>query len=492
MPHLKSNPGFKTERASTNGGSSVPSIREHHPFQQVIVWSMAWIQEAEYWSSPLNCHEKLFKCIGEIGKPLGREHWLVLGAVRVEYPADIDLVTHLKAAWKILRMRYPDIATELCADEKRYYPIFDKTQLDAWCESTFRIEITVQSSDELLTEQLRLADTHPTCHWIPASNEICLVWSHWRWDGRGGTMLFDQLLSQLENPAPLPTIFDGSEARRLIPSLDVVLEMPTDRDPNWSVRADELIATYTQGQPSIGLPIPAERTTASPGKTRRCELCIPAKEATALRQACRERGITMTTAIQASTIVQTARANQTSPATRFISWLGFDLRKYCPRPFNGPIHGPSLRMLGLPINVEARAPWHELVRSIQPIYAQTWPQSESDMLFVRVPFVEKATAMFQAASAVSAADDLPAPSEPYISSLGILERLIQERYGMIEVRKVAVKVQTLSQQVGLHLWSWKDDSYVGASYNEAYYSPADVERWLVALKENLVRNLLSR
>jgi hypothetical protein len=33
---------------------------------------MSWTQQDGYWSGPLDCHEKLFRFIGDVGKPLGR------------------------------------------------------------------------------------------------------------------------------------------------------------------------------------------------------------------------------------------------------------------------------------------------------------------------------------------------------------------------------------------------------------------------------------
>ncbi|KAL4902268.1 hypothetical protein BDW74DRAFT_66243 [Aspergillus multicolor] len=450
---------------------------------------MSWTQNATegYWHRPLDCHDRLFQFVGDSGKPLGREHWLILGAVQLEYNSDIDIIPQLRAAWKSLRLRHPDIALELHPDEKRYYPIHDRGALEAWCNQTFRVEHAARSADELQKcEHLRLSGPHATCHWIPASNQIAIVSSHARWDGCGEMMLFHQLLTELENPSPPPSTFDGSEAHRLVPSLDAVIGMPSMRDESWTRRADDLLATYLEDQPSIGLPIPAERIKAVPSASYRIESRIPAKTATALRRSCREHGITLTTALHASAIAETAAANPSSPADRYISWLAFDLRKYCPAPFNGPVHAPSLRVVGLPINVPARASWADLVRAIQPLYWQSWYMDVNNMMFVRVPFVEKATALFKTPQPA----DVPPPTEPNINSLGPLETHLQARYGPVGVRDVMIMVHMLSPQVYVHCWSWGDVLYFSASFNEAFYELTSVERWLNAVKGNLVGNLM--
>ncbi|KAL4924591.1 uncharacterized protein BDV17DRAFT_295227 [Aspergillus undulatus] len=282
---------------------------------------MSWTRQSGNWSRPLGCHDRLFQFIGDSGKPLGREHWVMIGAVHLVLPAGMDIVAQLRTAWKTLRLRHPDIAHELHQDEK-----------------------------------------HTT-------RSVALVGSHWRWDGLGLIMVLHGLLAKLENPTPLPTVFDGSEAQHLIPSLDIAIGMPSIRDPNWDRRADELISTYLNGQFSIGLlPDSKLSTPVLPGNTHRVNLRVPAKDTLALCEACRAQGITLTTAIHDSAVC----SNASSPATRYISWQAFDLRKYCPPPFNGPIHGPSLRMVGLPANVEARAPWDKLVRAIHLVYAQSW------------------------------------------------------------------------------------------------------------------------
>ncbi|KAL2825693.1 hypothetical protein BJY01DRAFT_256198 [Aspergillus pseudoustus] len=231
-------------------------------------------------------------------------------------------------------------------------------------------------------------------------------------------MVLNEFLHELEHPTPLRRTFNGSEARHLIPSLDVVLVMPAVREPKLSVRADELLATYTEGQSSISLPIPPGKATLPPRNTRRCEVQIPADD-------------------------------DINPGV-------CDRQDGCAQQPNQP---------GYTLNLLSRLSTYAniLVRTIQPMYRQSWSVSESDVLFVRVPLVEKATAMFQAAAAVALAGEngwedegmpAPAPSELYISSLGIHHGRMKQRYGAVGVRRVAVMVHTLSQQLMVHVWSW--------------------------------------
>ncbi|RDW58577.1 uncharacterized protein DSM5745_11268 [Aspergillus mulundensis] len=453
---------------------------------------MAWTQQGEYWSRPLDCHDRQFQVIAEFGKPQGREQAMLMGVVQLQTPdeADIDLVSQLRAAWKALRLKHPDIALVLDNDEKRYYPVRDEQDLEGWCDATFRVE-KVPSSDEVLGEIMPMAAPHATCHWVPASNQLCLVSSHWRWDCRGIIKLLHCLLSELASPTPLPATFDGDEARHLVPSLDVVLGMPDTLEPAWEARADELIASAMseENQVTIGLPISPGRATSLPGNTRRVGIRIAAEQALALRQSCRKHGVTLTTAVHASIIAETARVC-TTDASKYVAPALFDLRRYCPPPSDGPTHAASLRMLALPLTVNAHASWSELAHAIQPIYRQSFDPEKSNMLFVRVPYVNKVTALLQGLKDM---DIHPAQdSEPHLSSLGVIDGQIERAYGDVEVRDVSFMIQMLTGQVLVYFWSWGGEMRLAASYNEAYYSRDQVDRWLEAVRENLVENLLGR
>ena len=429
---------------------------------------MSWTQLDGIWSRPLDCHDRLFQFIAGMGAPLGREHWSIMVNARIQLPKepDFSIITRLQEAWKALRFRHPDIAIELLDDNKRYHPISNEKMLEEWCNETFRVEAaSIASADDFFGHQYRLPGPYATLHWFPSSNQIALASSHWRWDGRGAIWVLHHLLSEFENPGALPTVFDGAEARNLVPSLDTVIGMPTEHEPQWEERADEMIKQIIAGQPSIGLSPPGDRT-ALPGDTRRAELVISAAEASALRAAAREQGITLTTAMHASAVIETVQRSTDISAKNFSSWAPIDVRKYCPAPFNGPVHAPSLRCVGLPLIVEARAPWHDLTESIHRTYhSPSWALDKGNMMFVRVPYVDKATALFKVAPQGSRP-----PTDPNISSLGILNDYVQSCYGSIGVEDISLMVHILSQQVYVHFWTWNGNLHISASYNEAYYT----------------------
>ncbi|OTB16940.1 hypothetical protein K445DRAFT_36957, partial [Daldinia sp. EC12] len=417
---------------------------------------MSWTHEGEYWRRPLDCHDKMFRSIAAAGAPFGREHWLMAGWLQLGFPSTIDSATQeqrLRGAWSALRLRHPDIALTLHEDEKRYAPLTDDQALEQWTNVTFRISTEAGSVDELFSRHLKVAPSmHATCYWVPASSEVAIVSSHWRWDGRGLIMMlhsFMVLLGCSTTPSPTMQAVVGSEAANLVPTLDAVMGMPVTPKDEWTV--------------------------------------FPKDVTTALREACRARRLRLTAALHASVVLETARyynqeeggaakANQ----AKYKSWAAFDLRKYCLPSPDSSSHAPSIRMVAFPLIADPAASWETLASKFQAYYAQSLVPPDSEAIFVRVPYVEKATAMLATA---------PPTTEPNLSNLGVLENYVKERYGDFEVRNVALAVHMLSPQLYVHAWSWGGEMRVSICYNEAFYEERFVQEWLEAVKANLLKNL---
>ncbi|KAJ5946529.1 hypothetical protein N7454_003368 [Penicillium verhagenii] len=450
---------------------------------------MSWTQADDHWTRPFNCDDRLLRTIGALGAPFGRDNMLMMISAQLESLTGVVAESKLREAWKAMRFKHPDIALQIHATEKKYYPVRDARDLEAWCNESFRIEKTARSSDEFFSRHHSLPGRYASLYWFPTSNQVALTAEHVRWDGRGSVLLLHELLSELENPTPLPTVFDGTEAQNLVPALDVVVSMPEKYEEKWVQRADELRFKLLDGQPSIGLQPPGDQS-ALPGDTIRTELVVPAKEAIALRAAARAQGISMTAAIHTSAVIETARANPNSPAKRFVSLAPYDVRKYCPEPFNGPRHAASIRVTALPLNVDARASWHDLAPVVYKIYRETWDMDKSDMMFVRVPYIEKGRALFEP---MPAGTPRPPPAtEPNVNSLGVLDDYVRHQYSDFVVKNIFFTFYMLSQQVYIHCWSWRGDLHISASYNESYYTPEYVAKFLKALKDNLVDNLIGK
>ncbi|KAI1371049.1 hypothetical protein F4677DRAFT_321436 [Hypoxylon crocopeplum] len=443
---------------------------------------MSWTRQGAHWRRPLDCHDKLFQSVASAGQSLGREHWLMVGAVRIGFlPGTDGVENRLRAAWTALRFHHPDIAIKLRSDEKRYEPIASAEELQAWVAATFHVETTASSADALFSRHLKVASANATCHWLPASDEIAIVSSHWRWDGRGMMMMLGEFLLGLAAHDPQPTSSSfGDEAYNLVPSLDALIGMPDKYEAMWLHQAEKLLAPLQQGTPSIGLPVATGEQL--PGDTRRIETVVTHDATEALRAACRARHIRLTAALHASIIVETARYQQSNynTTTLYKSWAAFDVRKYCPAPFDGPSYSPALRVVVLPLVADASADWNALAASIQPLYQQSFSPADNDMLFVRVPYYEQVMTMLKTATPTT---------EPNLSNLGVLDEYVKTQYGDVTVHNVQLAVQMLSAQLYLHTWSWNGQLHISICYNEAFYEATFVKKWLNDLRLNLFKNL---
>ncbi|KAJ5712013.1 hypothetical protein N7488_006169 [Penicillium malachiteum] len=228
----------------------------------------------------------------------------------------------------------------------------------------------------------------------------------------------------------LPTIFDGAEAEHLVPALGEVIGMPGTPNPEWKKLSNKIYHSVFDAQSPIELPPPGSLKVL-PGQTKRVEVVLPADISKNLRDAARNQGLTVSSAVQTAAIMGITCMNDAdSHPENFASWTSSDLRKYCPEPFNGPIHAPSIRMTDLPLIVKSRGSWSENSQAVARVNKTSWHMHESDPLFAREAWMKKCNALFEV---VLSQPDLPPSTELFISSLGILDEYVKPHYGSVKV-----------------------------------------------------------
>ncbi|KAJ5107041.1 hypothetical protein N7456_003716 [Penicillium angulare] len=456
---------------------------------------MSWTKQENYWSRPFDCHDELFHVVRRMGAEINREHWQFMVNVKISFAAEDDRIgsdieRRLRQAWKALRFLHPGIAVEVYENEaqcreKKYHPVQTHQELEDFCNETFFTETTSSSADEFFSQRGR-ASRYITLHWIPETRQIAFISSHAHWDGRGALFMLHEYLSVLENPI-IPTTLDGTEAENFVPSLNTVIGMPEKSKPEWEESAAEIMQHFMDVQPSIGC-VPPGDTKSLPAESKRLETILPPDMSKSLFQAARKENITISTAVETAGILAlTAMNNEGSQPEYYASWAAFDLRKYCPPPFDGPVHAPSIRLTSLPLIVKSQASWSEMSRAISELNRTPWDVNESDMMFVRDPFVRNACGIFLAAMSQP---DLPPSTEPFFSSLGVYEDYVKHEYGPFTVEDVSLAVHILPPSICLHIWTWRGSLHLSACYNTAYYTTDYVQDYLDTTKDILLKNLL--
>ncbi|KAJ5614744.1 hypothetical protein N7528_008398 [Penicillium herquei] len=233
----------------------------------------------------------------------------------------------------------------------------------------------------------------------------------------------------LERPV-LPTIFDGTEAEHLAPALGEVIGMPETLKLEWEELGNGIYQSVFDVQPSIGLP-PRGTLTALPGQKKRVEVVLPADISKNLRDAARNQGLMVSSAVQIAAIMGVRCMNDAdSNPENFVSWTSCDLYKYYPKPFNGPVHAPSIRIAGLPLIVKSRGSWSKKSQAAAQVNKTSWHMQESDLLFAREAWMKKCNVLFEF---VLLQPDLPSSTEPLISSLCILDEYDKPNYRSVKV-----------------------------------------------------------
>jgi hypothetical protein len=80
-------------------------------------------------------------------------------------------------------------------------------------------------------------------------------------------------------------------------------------------------------------------------------------------------------------------------------------------------------------------------------------------------------------------------SIPILSSFGVLDERLRERYGEVKVLDLWWGSDMLTGEATVHLWSWRGRIVLNACWCETYFEEGVIRRFLEVLKEELMRGL---
>ena len=423
---------------------------------------------------PFDGIERFYRASASGEGPLENLSVTAAAKIRLNVPTS-DIADALRHAWKTIRHDNPQIACTEQSDTNLYV-VPDETALTTWIENTFFI-VPSHTADSLLPTFTRSPSA--TLHYLPQSSEVVVHCSHSRMDGIGALRLLHQLFAALAEPR---TISFGTEPKNLSPGLFDAVGVQIDVTPEIQQTTTQLLTTLGSSLPSLGLP--KMTSNQIPGPTRRRELKLGIHKTHAAVKACKDLGLGVTAAVHAAVILATQQLSPPEFAGRkYTSWCLVDLRPHCQTPYDSA--APVALYHGATPTTIAPSSFLPDARDLQSVYKQLWHPSQSNRLTGFSHFCETL------ASLISQSPPNPElPSEPILSSLGVVDRYIQSSYGdTVEVNGFWMAVEILTRQVELCLWTFHDNLTLSAAFNESFYEGDYIEDFLARVWTVLLQGL---
>lgn len=483
--------------------------------------------------------EVFFKKLADLGTPLKREHWAVHLALSLRVTGDVDLSYYIEKAWQAVRCQYPAIGSSIVsaptvetevnpnlqAREILTIPPFDAA---SWSKQTFFIHDNEANADSLFCS-LRPTDL-ATCHWLPQSSEVLLRSSHWRLDGIGMTKLghvFLVILSemlQLGKSDAHPSTLKPLPSQALPPSLEDLArlwrtsqklepeESTQEHDNRLEAGADALVGEFLRGVPSIGLPTRPNSDTALPSASARVATRLNSSTTRRVTEARRSKGFSFTGAVHAAIVRVTARYPQHPLAKSYAAFFPVDLRQSILTA--GAASEEQLMFglyfSGLPICVEdvvqgdsengTIKTFDEIARAMTAVYnkdlTKFWKSPDGHqigLMELAEPYLQRTTVLFN----TPVPEGLPLNQAPDLSGLGKVETYLQREYRSpldplcqeVEVSDMWIGTERIDRCIQFHVWSWRDELQLGASFNQSFYEKSCVAKFLDEVVNELLDGL---
>lgn len=482
-----------------------------------VSWSPVGPEVPGAFTRSMDTLENFYKLLGDSSSKLNREHWGLTASFRLTFPRAIaDPLPYLKRTWLAIRQLHPGIGstappTNLADLTSRVALTVPPLDPEAWLAKSFVVHHDSALVDDA-TAALSLRPTETaTLHWVPAASTIVFRSSHWRIDGVGSIMLAHAFVTTLVSvlrqgldadlSAHASSVANGS----LTPSLDDIADAPQDEQStpeHLKKAADDLIATFLKGLPTIGLPTIPGSETAVPGPTGRAQVLLDPATTAAVRAACSARGVSVTSAVHAALIRVVARYPQHPRARSYAAFVATGMRRRLGAPWDGVPFAVGIFSSGVPVCIEGALDgksFDALAGEFQAVYSQDLARMGVDaggkpfgMREIAAPYIRRTTRLFTS----PVPEGMPPIQNPDLSSLGLVERIMKREYvygddadARIEVADFWIGVEMLARALQCHVWTFRDCLTLQGCFNTSFYEKDFVARVLGQVTEELLGGL---
>ncbi|EPE25380.1 hypothetical protein GLAREA_01292 [Glarea lozoyensis ATCC 20868] len=433
-----------------------------------------------------------------------------------------------RRAWKEMLFDHPTLAAPVVYDtetkkcKKVYQSPATELDLDNWLRDTFTIIDDGQTGEEFANTDPPVGPLAKLYIVKPAQNnpdglsrDIVFRSSHDMIDGLGSFYLLNNFLLYASsafsssNSFKTPTIGDRNEVKNLSPPFRVAANVPPTPNASQSSKLAETRAlnNILASTPDITvLSLPYSTHSPTPGNSQRTAILLTEPQTKAIVSACKERGITPTQAVHSSIALALAElqpATEAPRSGRYISYSLINLRKHCVAPYDTAKHAASayhcasgLR-LGIDVAISASPPGAGTTEAVERKEEQTEKNEAFESALEQMKkfsqdtrvdedFISTVPSLFASVTPPYPSSPIPLAYLPLnkspsisLSSLGIINQIIQSRYDAFEVVSPPWVVGgEYNTGYGLFLGTWSGRLVLNAAYNESFHGRAEVQAFL--------------
>lgn len=458
---------------------------------------MEWTQESPgRFVQELGGVEKIYRHVSRLFSATGREHWGLYCSCTLEFSPGLlekgpDLI--LRSAWKVLRHEFPGLAVASRNGDLKAYEIPTTESIKAWVQETFVVQMTSQPDDVIASYPLK--DT-PTLHFFPESSTILLLVSHWRIDALGTCMLLNRLFTLVaaETAVSPPELWSAA-LEEISPPIEDAVGAPSIEESAQNPALEEFARQYIKHHHHTavnagGLPF---KDAVAPERPSRAAVTLSQPSTTALVSACRERGITVTSAVHAALADTYFALNSTAETqpSNYACVMSVNMRDHLHPPYNSPQHAVQTYVTGVTPSVDRDSSFEEKARYLKSYY-KSW-YSEEFARAMRLTTKYHADAMLNRPAPVAGAPAPKPPSSVTLSSLGVVEKYLHRKHTegseSVTVTDFQFGVSMMTRQILLYVCTFDGRLRLSANYNDAYHDKEEILQFLNLIRLDLEKEL---
>ncbi|CAI7625520.1 unnamed protein product [Penicillium manginii] len=408
--------------------------------------------------------ERWMTMITETGRKFGKEHFVLTVALKLQLEEGVSsFLPELRRAWSVISEKHASITSVLDRRSGIWtYIAPSKFETTRWLSETF-IVIPFGMSVTALRNQTR-PPKRPTLFVLPSSGEIILQAPHTSIDGKGIMLIVDELLSiasSMRQEGPSYNTINLSPPFRVAASLP-----PVNNDDRR--RAAMELQRFLSVLPAMSLPMRIKDgrwSERAPKRTDRVVRALPESETWTLLAVLKTKGLTITHAVHAAIACATKEFN-TNPASEVYAGA-FNVDGRNAYGGNTLDHPATLYSTGWFPTIKVSDFW-----SVAKEFREGYTSVQKD---VRLPnvideLIEQAMPFMNGST--------PSPADALLSSLGVVESVIQHKYSNVEVLDFEIACEVLTPAIDIFLYTWRDRITLAAYFNETYQEAEKVSEFL--------------